>query len=345
MLERRLARLIATNGPIPVATYMAQANAHYYAQGAAIGRQGDFVTAPEVSQMFGELVGLWFADLWERAGRPHPAHYVELGPGRGTMAVDVLRAMASAGLNPAVELIETSSALREQQAGKLPKARWHDQLDSLPSDGPLLIVANEFFDALPVRQLIATPQGWRERLVAIDGDRFVPVAGPLLGGGSIPDHLRSAEPGTILEVRPAASAIAAGVAERLAVQGGATLIIDYGACRTGHGETLQAVEAHDHADPWTHPGGRDLSAHVDFEALGDAVRRGGIRLSGPVEQGKWLNALGISVRAASLARAAPERAEEIEQARHRLTDPQQMGSLFKVMAFSAAGWPAPAGFE
>jgi NADH dehydrogenase [ubiquinone] 1 alpha subcomplex assembly factor 7 len=336
--------MIAGTGPIPVARYMAEANAYYYTRHAPIGSDGDFITAPEISQMFGELIGLWLADLWDRSGRPRGTCYVELGPGRGTLAEDALRAMAKAGLQPAVELVEASPALREAQASRLAGARWHESLDNVPADGPLLIVANEFFDALPIRQLVATTEGWRERMVAADGDRFVPVAGPPIGTGQIPAHLSAAPPGTIMEVAPAASAIAGAIAARLSTQGGAALIIDYGYDRSRHGDTLQAVTAHDHADRWSQPGERDLSAHVDFEALAAAAAREGVRVTGPVGQGKWLQALGIDIRASALARSAPERRGDIETARARLTDTDQMGTLFRVLALTGPDWATPAGF-
>jgi len=174
-LEERLRRRIADHGPMPVADYMAEANAHYYATRDPFGAAGDFVTAPEISQMFGELVGIWLADLWQRAGRPEAAHYVELGPGRGTLAVDALRAMQAAGLAPDIHMVETSPVLRSAQAERLPAASWHDDLSTLPEAGPLLVVANEFFDALPIRQLIATGEGWRERLVACQDTLFLPI--------------------------------------------------------------------------------------------------------------------------------------------------------------------------
>lgn len=338
----RLARLIAANGPVSVAQYMAEANAHYYATRDPFGRGGDFVTAPEISQMFGELVGLWLADLWVRSGRPRDAHYVELGPGRGTLAADALRAMKKAGLAPTVELVETSPVLREAQRARVPQARWHDSLDGLPAEGPLLVVANEFFDALPIRQLVKTEHGWHERMVALIEGRFAPAAGPLLGDSFIPAPLRAAPAGAILEASPASCAIAQELGARIAAQGGAALIVDYGHVRSSVGETLQAVRAHDHADPWDEPGERDLTAHVDFEAFAAAAAQPGVRIHGPAEQGEWLRAMGIDMRAAALARAAPHRAEEIEQARSRLTDPEEMGRLFKVLAMVGSGWPAPA---
>ncbi len=318
--EERLRRRIAAEGPIPVADYMAEANAHYYATRDPLGAAGDFTTAPEISQMFGELIGLCLADLWLRAGRPYGAQYVEFGPGRGTLAVDALRAMKGAGLNPDVHLVETSPVLREAQARCLPGAVWHDDLSTLPADGPLLVVANEFFDALPIEQRDA---GGRLRTVDWQGGRFIPV-------------------GVVeTETSPAALAIAADLSRRIAAQGGAALIVDYGHDRPGRGDTLQAVFRHAYADPFEAPGERDLTAHVNFSAL--AATAQGVRVSGPVPQGAWLDAMGLPLRAAALARAAPGRTEEIEAARLRLSAPAQMGRLFKVLALSAIDWPEPAG--
>jgi SAM-dependent MidA family methyltransferase len=343
-LTARLARLTETTGPISVAHYMAEANAHYYANRDPLGAAGDFTTAPEISQMFGELIGLWLADLWMRAGRPSTAGYVELGPGRGTLAADALRAMRAAGLQPPAELVETSPVLRRAQAERVPAARWHDDLSSLPRDVPLLVVANEFFDALPVRQLIRSEAGWHERMVTFADGRFVPVEGPRIPDGVVPERLRAAAPGSILETSPASVAVIRDLAHRIAVQGGAALIVDYGHVRSGMGYTLQAVERHAFADPWTAPGARDLTAHVDFEVLGQAAHGERLRLSGPRDQGEWLKTMGINLRAASLTKAAPERGEEIAAARDRLVAPDQMGSLFKVMALTARGWPEPEGF-
>jgi SAM-dependent MidA family methyltransferase len=270
--------------------------------------------------MFGELIGIWFADLWQRAGEPEAARYVELGPGRGTLAEDALRAMRGAGLAPPVELVETSPVLRAAQAERL-SARWHDALATLPEAGPLLVVANEFFDALPVRQCAVD----RELRVGYDG--------------------RFARDGAVgAETSPMSLAIVGDLARRLAAQGGAALIVDYGHDRPGSGDTLQAVAAHAFADPFEAPGERDLTAHVDFHALALAARAAGARVFGPAPQGVWLNAMGIKLRAASLAKAAPERAADIAAARVRLTAPDQMGRLFKAMALVAPGWPEPAGF-
>lgn len=330
---------IAAEGPISVADYMAAANAAYYASRDPLGAAGDFITAPEISQMFGELIGLWLADLWLRAGKPGGVHYAELGPGRGTLAADALRAMRGIGLQPPVELVETSPALREEQRQRLAAARWHDDVDSLPTNGPLLIVANEFFDALPVHQFVRDGDSWRELVVASAGEGFRREAGP-----PVTEQLPPADPGAIVERSPASLEIAAKLARRLAAQGGAALFIDYGHERHGVGDTLQAVSGHAFADPWTAPGTRDLTAHVDFEALHDAAKAEGVRVFGAIGQGAWLRAMGIDLRAAQLAKAAPERTEEIVAARERLSAPEQMGRLFKVMALVAPRWPEPEGF-
>jgi SAM-dependent MidA family methyltransferase len=338
----RLRRLIEAQGPIPVSDYMALANAHYYATRDPLGAAGDFVTALEISQMFGELIGLALADLWARAGRPEGVRYVELGPGRGTLAADALRAMRAAGLEPPVHLVETSPVLRAAQAERVPDATWHDDLSKLPGDGPILAVANEFFDALPIRQLVATGTGWRERRVGVAGERFVPLAGPLMPASAIPPPLRGAPPGTVIETSPASLAFVRALARRMTMQGGGALIVDYGHDRAGSGETLQAVRMHEYADPWMDAGESDLSAHVDFEALAEAASPA---LShGPVGQGEWLVRLGIDARAKALAEAAPDRRDELIAARNRLVSGDSMGRLFRVLALTAPGWPAPEGF-
>ncbi|HEX8578177.1 MAG TPA: SAM-dependent methyltransferase [Allosphingosinicella sp.] len=343
-LAHRLQRLIASSGPICVAYYMAEANAHYYATRDPLGAAGDFTTAPEISQMFGELIGLCLADGWARAGRPHAA-YVELGPGRGTLAADALRAMRAAGLQPEVHFVETSPVLRAAQAERVPNAQWHDDLSTLPGDRALLVVANEFFDALPARQLVRAGRGWHERLVGHDGSRFVPGAGPAVPEGAIPAHLRSAPEGTILETSPASLATMRLLAGRLAAQGGAALIVDYGHDRSAAGDTLQAVHAHGFADPWMDPGERDLTVHVDFQALGAAAGESGLRLHGPCGQGDFLLRLGIDARLAALSASAPDRADEFLLARDRLVAAEQMGMLFRVLGLTAPAWPQLEGFQ
>ena len=343
-LADRLAREIDAEGPIPLARFMAEANHYYYATRDPLGAEGDFTTAPEISQMFGELIGLWLADIWTRAGSPADVQYVELGPGRGTLAEDAFRAMLAVRLEPPIHLVETSPVLRDSQAVRLPTARWHDDLETLPDSGPLLIVANEFFDALPIRQIVRGQSGWRELMVDHRDGAFCPVAGGPALDELVPAALRDSPPGSVVEtsapVRNAASALAA----RLADQGGAGIIIDYGHQGPMTGDTLQAVSAHDFADPFADPGERDLTAHVDFAMLGAIGREAGLRVFGPGEQGQWLQSLGIAARTSALAKARPDRKDEFVAARDRLTRRDQMGGLFKVMAFLSQGWPDPAGF-
>lgn len=339
------ARLIAATGPISIAHYMAESNARYYAARDPLGAAGDFVTAPEISQMFGELIGLWLADMWQRAGSPERPCYVELGPGRGTLARDALRAARRGGLAPEVHFVETSPALIALQRATHPGATWHHDLTSLPTDQPLLIVANEFLDALPVRQLVRSASGWRERMVGLDADgKFVPVIGTRPVDAAVPALFADAGEGAILEAAPAAAAVVQDVAARIAAQGGAALFIDYGFVQPQLGSTLQAVRAHQKVDPFAEPGEADLTAHVDFATLAGVAEAAGARWLGTSEQGGWLAALGIGARAGALARAAPEAAEAIEAAALRLTAPAEMGTLFKVMGLAASGWPDGAGF-
>ncbi|MBC2776705.1 class I SAM-dependent methyltransferase [Parasphingopyxis marina] len=343
-LGERLARLIGAEGPIPLAQYMAQANVHYYATRDPLGAEGDFVTAPEVSQMFGELVGLWLSDIWTRAGKPSNAHYVELGPGRGTLAEDALRAMRAVRFEPPIHLVETSPALRQSQAGRLPTARWHDDIDSLPETGPLFVIANEFFDALPIRQIQRGANGWHEVMVDWRDGTFSPVtSGPPLDA-LIPEILRDAPAGSIVETSPAVEIAARALAERIAKQGGTALIVDYGYVGPATGDTLQAVSRHGYADVFAEPGERDLTAHVDFTALGRIAKKAGLVVHRPIGQGELLESLGIGARTAALVRAAPHRQAELVAARDRLTSDGEMGRLFKATAWLARDWPEPAAF-
>ncbi|MDR7101945.1 SAM-dependent methyltransferase [Croceicoccus sp. BE223] len=336
-------RLIRRFGPIPLGQYMAEANARYYAVRDPLGAAGDFVTAPEVSQMFGEMIGGWLADLRARAGRMDSA-YVELGPGRGTLARDSLRVLARAAGRPDVHLVEGSPVLRAAQSALLGAVTHHDDIDTLPDDRPLLVVANEFFDALPIRQLVKTAQGWRERMVGLAGDVLVPVAGDRPMDAAVPADLADAPDGALIETCPAASAIMAALAERVAAQGGAILAIDYGYEVLRHGSTFQAVARHQRTDPFAAPGTADLTAHVDFGALASAARHGGLVVDGVAGQGDFLLSLGIGQRAAALARANPAQAESLATALHRLVDPAEMGTLFRVLAARSAAWPQSSGF-
>jgi SAM-dependent MidA family methyltransferase len=322
-LERALRERIAAEGPITVETYMEACNAYYYATRDPLGARGDFTTAPEISQMFGEMIGAVLADCWKRAGAPDDAIYAELGPGRGTLTADALRMMRSAGFRREALLVEASPVLREAQSKAVPDAQWHETVDELPAR-PLLLIANEFLDALPIRQ-------------HIDGiERRVNIA----AGGLAFDR-----DGEIIESSPIREQAVHSIATCLAAKGGAAILIDYGHERSAHGDTLQAVRGHGYAPVLANPGEQDLTAHVDFEAVADAARRAGAAVTPLIGQGEWLLRLGIEARAQSLARANPERAGEIDGALERLTSPREMGRLFKVIGLHSPDWPAPAGFE
>ena len=338
-------RLIANHGPISLQHYMGEANARYYASRDPLGAGGDFVTAPEISQMFGEMVGIWLADVWARAGRPDQVLYVELGPGRGTLARDALAVLRRFGCHPQVHLVESSPALARLQAELVPEAVYHADLASVPGEAPLLLVGNEFLDALPVRQLVKTGAGWRERMVALADGAFVPVAGARPMDAAVPDALRGAASGAIIETCPGAAAVVDEIARRLASQGGAALLVDYGYDGEATGSTLQAVRAHRKVDPFVTPGEADLTALVDFAAMAQVARRQGARVLGPAEQGHWLAALGIEARAAALAKAAPHKAGDVTTALFRLTGAEAMGSLFKVLGLVGPDWPQGVGFD
>lgn len=352
-LRDHLIRLIGETGPLPLSHYMALALGHpehgYYMTRDPLGSAGDFTTAPEVSQMFGELVGLWLADRWIASGSPAPFALAELGPGRGTLMADALRAMrAVPGMTEAasVHFVETSPALREAQRSRVPQAEWHAAIGELPAL-PLFLIANEFFDALPITQYQRTEGGWCERCVDYRDGKFTPVLAPVAAANdkALAENVRSAPIGSIAETCPAATAIAEDISARIARHGGAALIIDYGYAKSAAGDTLQALRNHSYADPFDAPGEADLTAHVDFEALAHAVRRGGAEPHGPVEQGAFLEALGIAARAERLSRnaTAPQK-HDIEAALARLTGAQEMGSLFKVLGITPPGADAPAGF-
>ena len=320
-LGRALAERIRNEGPLSVEAYMEACNAYYYATRDPLGAAGDFTTAPEIHQMFGELVGAALADVWTRAGSPAEAIYAELGPGRGTLANDALRVMRRAGFDGEVHLVETSPALREQQARLLPEAIFHDGIATLP-DRALLLVANEFLDALPVQQFV----DGRERHVM------------LAAGGLAFDR-----DGPISERSPARDGLVEGLANRLAASGGAAILIDYGYSGGERGDTLQAVRGHRFSYLLDHPGEQDLTAHVDFAAVAAAARTGGARASRVVSQGTWLETLGIGARAMALAAKNPADTESISAARRRLCDEGEMGRLFKVIALAGSDWPDVAG--
>jgi NADH dehydrogenase [ubiquinone] 1 alpha subcomplex assembly factor 7 len=344
-LARTLAGIIRAAGPIGVDRFMAAALGDpthgYYMTRDPLGRAGDFITAPEISQIFGEILGLWCAEAWRRMGAPDTVALVELGPGRGTLMADMLRAMKILpGCRAAVRphLVETSPVLRARQQATLAdaEARWHDSLDSVPR-GPMLLVANEFFDALPIRQWLKRDGVWHERLVALDdaGD-FDFEAGPPAMPPACPD----APDGAIFESCEPAREIATAIGRRLAHAPGAALLIDYGHGVTAPGETLQAVRAHRFAPPLADPGEADLTAHVDFAGLADALRQAGAAVAPLETQGRFLAANGAELRARTLMRGKDdETAAGIGQSLRRLLDPAKMGRLFKVLVATS---PEPA---
>ena len=321
-LERALRDRIQAEGPITVEAFMEACNQYYYATRDPFGVEGDFTTAPEISQMFGEMIGAALADCWTRAGAPPDAAYIELGPGRGTLAADALRVLRSSGFNGGVHFVEASPVLRQAQAAAVPDARWHEAIETLPGT-PMLVVANEFLDALPIQQFV---QG-TERRIAV------------AGGG-----LAFERDGEVIEISPAREQVTRDVALRLASNGGVALIVDYGHAASGRGDTLQAVRGHRFSPVLADPGEQDLTSHVDFEAAQRAAVGAGAAVTPVVTQGEWLERLGIERRAQALTRSNPDRANDVEQALQRLTAADQMGELFKIVAIHSPEWPIPAGF-
>jgi NADH dehydrogenase [ubiquinone] 1 alpha subcomplex assembly factor 7 len=356
-LDAKIAGRIRREGPLSIAAFMAMAlhdpENGYYATHDPLGAAGDFVTAPGISQIFGELIGLWCADFWTRIGQPDPVMLVEFGPGNGALMVDFLRAAAAVpDFRRALRLylVEASPLLQAAQQRRLAEAqpRFVASLDAVPP-GPLLLVANEFLDALPIRQLVRGERDWRERFVALDdAGRLVFADGPEIRELSllVPEEVRDSQPGAVIEIRPAAAALAAALGERLAQTRGAALCIDYGYSAPTLGPTLAAVRRHAAADILDHPGNADLSADVDFAAFAAAARGGGAVVHGPVPQGRFLTALGAEARLAMLsAHATPAQRGELESGLRRLIDPAQMGTLFRALALTPPGLPAPAGFK
>ena len=357
-LTERLRRRIAREGPIPVVDYMAaclgDCRHGYYRGGDPLGAGGDFTTAPEITQMFGELLGLWCAELWRRLGSPASVRLVELGPGRGSLMADALRAVAAVlpGFRAAlsIHLVETSPGLRAIQAATLADsgATWHETLDQVPH-GPILVLANEFFDALPIRQFVRVEGGWSERLVDVDDDppgfRFATAAPTSAVDSVLPAAMRCAPPGAIAETCPLGRAIAAQLARRIVADGGGALVVDYGPATSAAGDSLQAVRRHEYHPVLAAPGEADLTAHVDFASLLEAAARAGAAGHGPISQHALLRRLGIQARLEKLLRGADDdRRTGLIADYRRLTDADQMGSLFKAIAITAPGTEAP-GFE
>ncbi len=363
-LRDLMIRRIRIAGPMTVAAFMTEAMHHpeygYYARGTPFGRAGDFITAPDVSQMFGELVGLWLAEAWRQSGSPASAVLVDLGPGRGTLMTDLLRSARGMPGFPAamaLHLVEASPALRAMQQERFTglDAAWHASIETVP-EGPLFLIANEFFDALPIHQLQRTSKGWRERMVGEKDGALSWVLGPgtpavagLLkdsgaSSGASSGTSNEAACGALVELCPAAFGVAAWIAERIARCGGAALLVDYGGEGNGGVGTFQAVRQHRHEDVFAAPGTADLTAHVDFAALRRAIRPHAA-MHGPVSQGLFLEKLGIAKRAEILMRRANFRqTREIETALQRLTGAAEMGELFKACAVLPLGAPIPAGF-
>ncbi|ODT86022.1 SAM-dependent methyltransferase [Phenylobacterium sp. SCN 70-31] len=347
-LRERLAAQIAQDGPLTVAQYMTAClhdpRGGYYATRPALGEAGDFVTAPLVSQMFGELIGVWSALAWGRLGEPRDVVLVEMGPGDGTLMDDLLRAArAAAGFLDAAEvwLVETSEPLRTRQRERLGdrmggRIRWARSLDDVPGGRPLILVANELLDCLPARQFVRGPLGWTEQVVGLDRDgalAFARVPAP----GGLPD----AREGTVLEVSAAQQALGSALGERLVRDGGAALLIDYGRDAPGFGDTLQALRRHEHTDPLACPGEADLTVHADFPAVMAAAEREGATAAIQT-QARFLARMGIGERAETLLRARPDKAATIGRQLTRLVGADQMGDLFKACCLHSPGWSPPA---
>ena len=346
-LKAQLVAQITAQGPMSLAEYMQVCLFHphhgYYATRDPLGAEGDFTTAPEISQMFGEVLGLCLAQSWLDQGRPEGAVLAELGPGRGTLMRDVLRAAGRVMGDVPVHLVEASPALREVQAETLKGAdvHWHDHTALLP-DAPLFLVANEFFDALPIRQFRRGETGWFERQVGVADETLVLGEGPETPLEALSHRLDDTEPGQVVELRAAAAPIIEELSDKIARNGGAAVIVDYGDWRS-RGDTFQAVKDHEKTDPFAEPGRADLTAHVDFEALAQAAT---CKTTQMVTQGVLLERLGITARAQALAQKLAGDALETHIAAHRrLTHPDAMGHLFKAIALYPDTAPPPPGFD
>ena len=359
-LEPEIRRLIAAAGPMPVAEYMSVCLTHpehgYYTTRDPLGRDGDFTTSPEISQMFGELIGLWAAAVWRQMGSPANLRLVELGPGRGTMMLDMLRAAQVApGFRAAIvaHLVEISPALERRQRQTLNgldvPLLWHRAMEDVP-DGPLIVLANEFFDALPVHQAVKQQDGWHERMVGIGGEgnlTFMHAENPLPHfAGTLPESARNAPVDSIFEWRGQQAVFE--IARRIKRDGGAALVIDYGYTESECGDTLQGVVRHSYAHPLDTPGLVDLTAHVDFQAMTVAADSVGVSVQGPRTQRELLSRLGIERRAEALKAKAPRaQAADIDSAVERLlnTGTGGMGEMFKAIAFADPKLGALPGFE
>lgn len=328
---------ITQYGPMDIGQFMALCLGHpehgYYMKQDPFGSVGDFTTAPEVSQMFGEMIGAWVCDLWIQMGQPEKLTLLECGPGRGTLMSDLMRVTARAPHFKdacAVHLLEISPFLKTKQAELLAayNPAWHEGLDSVPTDAPVIVIGNEFLDALPFRQLMKIDEQWVERVVGVEVDQFV---FGLKKTALRPDSSIRAHDGDMFEIAPARLSFVEGVSDLIKTAGGAALFLDYGHIKSGTGDTFQAVHKHEYVSPLENVGNADLTSHVDFEALGAVDAQ----VFGPVEQGAFLKKLGIETRAASLTKKADDKqAKHIQSGLHRLTHSDEMGTLFKVIGFT-----------
>ena len=349
-LKAKLARRIAATGPINVAEFMT-ACLHdpehgYYATRPAIGAQGDFVTAPMVSQMFGELIGLWAVECWTQMGRPAPFRLIEMGPGDGTLMSDILRAARTAPDFLAAAdlwLVETSAPLRALQQRALAdrSPRWAASLDDIPDGAPMVLIANELLDCLPARQFVRTERGWAERMIGTDAQGALHFGLTAAPEALIPPPLHMAPAGAVVEVSTAQANLGRLAGERIARDGGVALFIDYGRAEPGVGDTLQALLRHQKVDPLKTAGEADLTVHADFATFAAAARTGNAETTPIVTQGDFLRSLGIEARAGALMRSRPDQADTIERQLHRLTAPEEMGELFKVVAIHSPGIDPP----
>lgn len=349
-----LKSLISEIGAIDVAQYMEECLGNpdhgYYILNEPFGVAGDFITSPEISQMFGELLGLWAVHQWHAMDKPAHFHLVELGPGRGTLMADALRAASGLpefmdGLN--LHLVETSPKMRTAQQRALAgyKPQWHSDFDTVP-DGPIIVIANEFFDALPIHQFEFTEHGWLERrITTVEGRLNFALWPPQFSITAATAHFHP-KPGDVFEVSPVSQGIVAKIAKHCESQLGCAVFIDYGHGRSGLGDTLQAVKSHAYVDVLATPGDADLTAHVDFQSLSKSAANFDVAVYGTVSQGDFLSALGIRERTDALkARATPAQLKMLVSGRDRLINEDQMGALFKVMAITNPKLPVPSGFQ
>jgi NADH dehydrogenase [ubiquinone] 1 alpha subcomplex assembly factor 7 len=358
-LKDHLVKIIKLNGPISISDYMMESMTNpqhgYYVNQDPLGERGDFITSPEISQMFGEMIGLWFADMWVKMNCPHKVNLVEFGPGRGTLMMDALRALrVIPDFLKAIDihLVEASPELQKIQQKKIihPNINWHASVQKAieDNDAPIFIIANEFFDALPIKQYQKSGSGWHERMVSLNeaGNELITMLSPFpVQNLILPKELNLVEDHSIVEVSPMSDYIMSEISIQIKEKSGAALIIDYGYTRHQTGETLQAVKSHQYSNIYDNPGDTDLSAHVNFNRLQNIAKQVGTSTYGPIDQGDFLTALGIKQRALQLSTSTyAEQSSDITTSLNRLISPNEMGSLFKVFGISSQKNIVPAGF-